>query len=465
MQQNLFKSECHLFEVDQRRVLFDVLRGDFFEIDDVTRDVLDACDGQASGEIVDSLRGCHRPEEIQSVLEELEQAEILTGEPLRMAPFHPPSRIEIAHLSLCVTRDEGRRETDLAPLYMSEAVALGAVDLLFRESGALRDCEVTFEGGDPLLNLPLLRRIIEYGEEQASLLGKQIAFEVVTSGALLTRRVVDTFIEKGVAIVLEFGSDDDDERGERVASALRAGNLPEALHLRVVASGRCLDLAERVEELARRFPFAASIGIRWASLPAGHPDALRVKDLPAIRSALQTLSRHTSHHLLSHRETFLEEIEGAMAQLLEHQVLFYSCGAGTRSLAVSPEGGLFPCFDLIGWEPLRMGDVFSGIDSGKYRKWLQDLHVERREPCRTCWARYLCGGGCRADAVLATGDAAVANPISCERIRRTYELAMAVFLEVDGQDPGVLSSRYLTDLTLSPKVGTSDEFSVLERYA
>jgi uncharacterized protein len=112
-----------------------------------------------------------------------------------------------------------------------------------------------------------------------------------------------------------------------------------------------------------------------------------------------------------------------------------------------------------------MGDVFSGIDADRYREWLRDLHIERRDPCRTCWARYLCGGGCRADAVLATGDAAVANPVSCERIRRTYELAMAIFLEVDERDPGFLSSRYLTDLTPSPKAGTTDELSVLERYA
>jgi uncharacterized protein len=348
---------------------------------------------------------------------------------------------------------------------MSETVALRAVDLLFRESGALRDCEVTFEGGEPLLNLPLLRRIIEYGEEQARRLGKQVAFEVVTDGALLTRRVVDYLMEKGVTVVLEFGPDDDAERGEQIASLLRAGNLPEALHLRVVADGRRLDLAGRVESLARRLPFAASIGIRWANLPAGHPDALCAKDLPAIRSALGELSRHTSRRLLSHEEPFLEEIEGAMAQLLERQVLFYSCGAGTRSLAVSPEGGLFPCFDLTGWESLRMGDVFSGIDADRYREWLRDLHIERRDPCRTCWARYLCGGGCRADAVLATGDAAVANPVSCERIRRTYELAMAIFLEVDERDPGFLSSRYLTDLTPSPKAGTTDELSVLERYA
>ena len=482
MQQNLFKSECHIFEVDGRRVLFDVLRGGFFEIDDVTHDVLDACDGQGLEEIVSGLSERHSPDEVEAVIEELGQAEIVAGEPLKVAPFHPPSRIEISHLSLCVTRDNveaplpspvakgyasvtpslsphvGGREGDrglgegvLTPLYMSEAVALGAIDFLLRESGALRDCEVTFEG-NPLLNVPLLRRIIEYGEERAGALGKRIAFEVVTDGALLTRRVADYFAEKGVAIVLEIGPEDDPEGVERVASLFEASCPPATLHLRVVASGRSLNLAGRIEALARRLPFAASIGVRWANLPAGHPDALRAEDLPEVRSTLRALSGQTLGHLLRRGETFLEEIEGAMAQLLERQVLFYSCGAGTRSLTVSPEGGLFPCFDLVGWGPLRMGDIFFGADADLRRGWLRDLHVERRAPCRGCWARYLCGGGCRADAVLTTGDAAVPNRVSCERIRHTYECAMAVCLEVEERAPGLLSSRYLTAPVPSPEV-------------
>ncbi|GEM_PF-5726236 len=498
MQQNLFKSECHIFEADGRRVLFNVLRGDFFEIDDVAHEALDACDGQGLEEIVSGLSERHCPDEVEAVLEELGQAEIVAGEPLKVAPFHPPSRIEISHLSLCITRDRadltypptpslsvygegggekglsprlGEGEVFSAPLYMPEAVALGAIDFLFRESGALRDCEVTLEG-NPLLNVPLLRRIIEYGEERAGALGKRIAFEVVTDGALLTRRVADYFAEKGVAIVLEIGPEDGPEGVERAALLLRAASA--TFHLRVVASGRSLDLAGQIEALARRFPFAGGIGVRWANLPAGHPDALRAEDLPEIRSTLRALSGQTLRHVLRRGETFLEEIEGAMAQLLERQVLFYSCGAGTRSLAVSPEGGLFPCFDLVGWELLRMGDIFSGVDADRCRGWLRDLHVERRAPCRGCWARYLCGGGCRADAVLTTGDAAAPNRVSCERIRHTYECAMAVCLEVEERAPGLLSSRYQTVPVPSPElVGATggrplevlDERPVLERYA
>lgn len=484
---HLFKSESYIFEIDRRLILFDVLRGDFFEIDEVTHDVLAACDGQAPEEVLSVLDERYHPEEIQAALEELERAEVLTEEPLKIAPFHPPSRIELSHMSLCVTRDKAESErrkaksahsalrpspfalcseaSRLTPLYMSEAVALGAMDLLLRESGMLRDCEVTFEGGEPLLNVPLLRRVIEYAEEQARDLGKRITFEVVTDGALLTRRIVDYFSEKDVAVVLEVGADGDPDVLGQVASVLRAGPHPVTLHIQVVATGRSLDLQGRIEALLRRFPFATSIGVRWANLPAEHPDALRAERLPGVRSALRGLSRHTLRHLLHRGETIVEEIEGPMAQLMERQVLLYSCGAGTRSVTVSPEGTLFPCSDLVGWKPLRMGDVFSGIDADRYRRWLQELHVERREPCRTCWARYLCGGGCCADAVLTTGDAATPNPVSCERIRHTYELAMAVCLEADEQAPSLLPSRYLTGHTVSPEVQVSDERPVLERYA
>ncbi|MBI2951798.1 hypothetical protein HYY27_06885, partial [bacterium] len=82
-----------------------------------------------------------------------------------------------------------------------------------------------------------------------------------------------------------------------------------------------------------------------------------------------------------------------------------------------------------------------------------------------CWARYLCGGGCRADAVLTTGDAALPTRASCERIRHTYECAMAVCQEVDERAPGLLSSRYLTAPVPSPEVEVLNERPVLERYA
>ena len=282
-----------------------------------------------------------------------------------------------------------------------------------------------------------------------------MGFEVVTDGALLTRRIADDLAEKEVEVVLRVEGEGNPDVLRRAAAALEG--YPH-LTLQVVVNGRIPDLSGCTEALLRLFPSAASVGIRWAA-------GLLPERLEEAFSELEDVRRQTVGHVLRGEETVLEELEGPVAQLLERQVLLYGCGAGTRSAAVSPEGGLFPCFDLIEARAFWVGDVFSGIDAERYRRWMQDLHAERRTPCRTCWARYLCGGGCWADAVLSTGDLATPNPVSCARIRRTYELAMAVCVEVEERSPGLLSARHLTGSCVSHEVPIADERPVLERYA
>ena len=46
-----------------------------------------------------------------------------------------------------------------------------------------------------------------------------------------------------------------------------------------------------------------------------------------------------------------------------------------------------------------MGSLDAGVDRSRQRRWLTERHVHRQEPCRGCWARYLCGGGCHHEVI------------------------------------------------------------------
>jgi len=46
-----------------------------------------------------------------------------------------------------------------------------------------------------------------------------------------------------------------------------------------------------------------------------------------------------------------------------------------------------------------MGRLADGIDRTLQADWLAERHVHRQEPCRSCWARYLCGGGCHHEVI------------------------------------------------------------------
>jgi uncharacterized protein len=77
----------------------------------------------------------------------------------------------------------------------------------------------------------------------------------------------------------------------------------------------------------------------------------------------------------------------------------YPCGAGAGYLGVSAEGDLFACHRFVGDDGGAMGSLAAGVDAERRARWLAERHVHRQEPCNSCWARYLCGGGCHHEVI------------------------------------------------------------------
>lgn len=73
---------------------------------------------------------------------------------------------------------------------MSETVARQAITWLFAVSGRSENVSITFFGGEPLLNKPVLRFAIEYSQRLAQLHGKKVFYSMTTNGTLLDDEVI-----------------------------------------------------------------------------------------------------------------------------------------------------------------------------------------------------------------------------------------------------------------------------------
>ena len=63
--------------------------------------------------------------------------------------------------------------------------------------------------------------------------------------------------------------------------------------------------------------------------------------------------------------------------------------------ASRPTAGCIACHRFVDDEECRDGRRRSAASTWPPRTvHLAERHVDRQEPCRSCWARYLCGGGC-----------------------------------------------------------------------
>jgi uncharacterized protein len=104
----------------------------------------------------------------------------------------------------------------------------------------------------------------------------------------------------------------------------------------------------------------------------------------------------------------------------------YPCGAGAGYLGVSADGELSACHRFVGDEDGAMGSLADGVDRTRQARWLAERHVHRQEPCRSCWARYLCGGGCHHE-VLRRGRPA------CDYIRGWLHYCLEAYLRLSPQ--------------------------------
>ena len=68
-----------------------------------------------------------------------------------------------------------------------------------------------------------------------------------------------------------------------------------------------------------------------------------------------------------------------------------------------------------------------------------ERHVDRQEPCRSCWARYLCGGGCYHEVERR-------GRIACDYIRDWLTFCIASYAEISAKAPLYFSEIPMEEL-------------------
>jgi uncharacterized protein len=166
------------------------------------------------------------------------------------------------------------------------------------------------------------------------------------------------------------------------------------------------------------------------SSPAGQGE-LQADDLELMLGEMIDCGReYERRSRLGERYPFANMVN-AMREIHRGTHRPYPCGAGAGYLGVSADGELSACHRFVGDEDGAMGSLAEGVDLRRQTQWLAERHVHRQEPCRSCWARYLCGGGCHAEIVSA-------GRTGCEYIRGWLEYCLARYDEVMRERPELI---------------------------
>ena len=465
-------AESHLFEKLGRTILVNVRTGRSFEVDEAVaafvNSVLETGSGEEAARELKRRWGWWR---VGLVWNELRRLGFLNRHETPRPPA-PKARLEpITALDLNVThrcnlacrycygaygdllcaKDE---EIRFGPGegWMSDEVAAAAFEFLLKESGGAKEVSVILFGGEPLANMPLIRRIIPRFRQRAAEAGKKLNLSTATNGTLLSEKTLRYLIDNQVGIQFSFDGPpeiQDDQRCDRAGKGTYARvtkaarrlfkERPGSVTARATLTRRHMELIEIVEHLL-------SLGFENVHVePATGIDndyGMSADCLPELLKQFEDLA-----------VLFLEKIDRGellnFSNFVKHiratnrpeAPRFHPCGAGRGYICVDPSGVLYVCHRFTGMKDYAIGNIFDGLDN-RVREEIARLHVDARPGCSECWARYFCGGGCWRVNVGATGR--LARPdleFSCVIQRRLIELAMAINARLADADALLLADK------------------------
>lgn len=297
------------------------------------------------------------------------------------------------------------------PERMSRQVALAAVDRLFDGIGPGERVNVAYMGGEPLINRALVREVTEYAAGRAAVSGAAVGFSITTNGTLLTADDGDFFESHGFAVTVSLdgvGEVHDRLRpfkGGRGSFASVRENVRPLLgrqgamqvSARVTVTPTNLRLPETLDELISWGFYSVGFSPMLSS-PAGRGEMAAAGLADMLRQMIECGSEFERRLQAGEHYPF-SNLTGALQEIHRGTHRPYPCGAGAGYFGVSADGGLWACHRFVNDSAGAMGNIAEGVDMERQRKWLESRHVHRQEPCRSCWARYLCGGACHHEVI------------------------------------------------------------------
>lgn len=467
----LRSDDIHEFAVDGRQVLLHVPSTGLFDVDELGHDVLALLRGKGpmgTDEVVGQLGGRYDGADIARALDEFASVAVVerpavtrAARPATTLPGDALTTLVLGVTTGCNLGCSYCYKEDLtrpgAATMLAPDKARAAVDLLIRESGRRRRINLTFFGGEPLTNMPLIRETAAYAEAEAAAAGKVVDFSLTTNGTLLHDEVI-AFLDAhrfGLTISMDGPAEIHDRNrrttggkgsyavvAERVRCLLdRYKSRP--VGARVTMAAGVVDVAAIHRHLKEELGFA-EVGFApvTAGMAAAHhldPAATRM-----VFDGLKALAGRYRDEALKGRDIGFSNMGQLMTALHEGTSKRVPCGAGINMLGVGADGRLALCHRFVGSDHPGLpdcGDVATGVDRAALQRFVDDAVARAERECRGCRARSLCAGGCYHEAYARFGDPMRTTEHYCDHMREWVDLGLEIYAHIMAKNPGFLAHR------------------------
>ncbi|MFT9494030.1 thioether cross-link-forming SCIFF peptide maturase [Anaerosolibacter sp.] len=441
----------HKFVLDDVKIVLDVNSGAVHVVDEIVYNLLDEYKYKTQEELVKLFLGRYDEQAILEAMEEIGTLEseglLFTEDSYANHPAFINRKPVVKALCLHIAHDcnirckycfasQGDFKGDRS--LMSLEVGKKALDFLIENSGARRNLEIDFFGGEPMMNFETVKEIVKYGRSRELETNKRFRFTLTTNGVLLDDEAMEYINENMENVVLSI--DGRKEVNDKMRYTVNGNGtydiiVPKLLKMAEMRNGKSyyvrgtftsdnLDFSSDVLHLA-------DLGFKNTSVEPvvaddGMPYAIKEQDLEIIDREYETLAReYIKRHKAGNGFNFFH----FMIDLSQGPCVIKrlsGCGAGSEYVAITPEGDIYPCHQFVGNDEFLIGNVLKNEFQTDLQTSFGDAHVYNKEKCNKCWAKFYCSGGCHANAYNFHKDINIPYDIGCEMEKKRIECSLFI---------------------------------------
>lgn len=333
---------------------------------------------------------------------------------------------------------------------MEKDTAFRTIDWLLDKntSGDISDLQVDLWGGEPLMQWPLARDVISYGNRRAEAMGKRIKWNMTTNGVPFTERVADDMLLAGVSFMLSLdGAKNTQDSNRPLAGGgssydVIIANLPNMRKVNPNLRARATIAEDDVGNMYSNFlHIHRDLGIEQYSHCLAHESAWTHESLQTLEEQLRLIAEYYIEQKKAGNERlWVKFIDDTVGKILYPRPLNFFCGAGKGYLSVSTEGAIYPCHrfhdfsDPRPWEEqfFAIGHIEKGVTNEKVRDIFLTSNTSL-EFCRGCKMAQAgaCTGSCYAVNYTKSGhDIAIPAHSQCAEMHMVYGITTRVYNEL-----------------------------------
>lgn len=289
-----------------------------------------------------------------------------------------------------------------------------------------KSIEITFFGGDPLLNLTLLKDSIEVLDELEKDHNISFRYSIITNGAVLNQSIIDFLARHNIKVEISIDGCEAIKGFNQTMLEIVKELAEYCDVLGTVKLTNCnLDLIKLYEELEKG-------GFNTLKLEYGiyqnHNKA--TTELPIFIKNLQLFADYFIDNIKQKRlVNFMDFISPLQTLHLGASTQSFPCNFGVNKFTVTMDGSIHFCPHLISLPEFQWGDIVQGFNSEKRIDFLNNHELTNRktEQCYSCWAQRMCGGACYYASYIEKGSTAQISDLYCEFKKQIFEKALYIY--------------------------------------